>query len=200
MRLHRRNLNASKWVGTICGMSSGQRILNFLRKPTLWLGVGFALVGFEGFSRIFAILAPPFVFWAISHVSGSSFLSGYTEAFQLYAQQVAPLIGYTVLGIYSSFAISLIYSVMLLVLLVLLIKRRSFARQSIIFLNSLGAVWALSVGLWNSRNAGAPGLITQFESLLFNGFILLIFTRPAIQKLFVGQQTDRTPEVFAAGP
>jgi hypothetical protein len=147
------------------------RMFDAIKKPYVWIFASVVYIWLLGLSKLIATLGPPFVISIIAHTKNSFWLSDLGKAFPFYAQEVANKLGYKYEYVLYSFIANVLIFIPAIVVGLFVLRKKLWARNTIILLVIVYIVHPLGIGLLTSQSNFSISAI--FNLLRFNTIILV---------------------------
>ena len=150
------------------------RVVDAVKKPYLWIFASVVYIWLLGLSKLFATLGPPYVFSKGFSTSMQFSASGFGKAFLFYAQEVAKVLGYKYEYVLYCFIANIFILIPAIVVSFFLLRKKMWARNSLIFLVIAYVVYPLGIGLLTSES--------KFSVLSLNTIILVAIIYVLVRK------------------
>ena len=127
------------------------KMLDAMKKPNLWIILSVGYLWLLGIGKLIATLGPPFVISRIMETKNSFSISGFVNAFVIYAQEAAPKLGYTYKFVLYSFISNVLIFIPVIVVDYFVLQKRLWARNTLIVLILVYLFHPLGIGLLTSE-------------------------------------------------
>jgi hypothetical protein len=158
------------------------RMLDAIKKPNVWIFASVVYIWLLGLTKLIATLGPSYVISRITGTNNFFSISGIEKAFLIYAQEAANKLGYKYEYVLYSFIANVLIFIPAMVVGFFVLRKKLWARNTIIFLVIVYIVHPLGIGLLTSQS--------NFSILSLNTIILIamiyVLMRKSTKKVFLG--------------
>ncbi len=151
------------------------RIFTAVKRPYVWIFASVVYIWLLGLSKLFATLGPPYVFSKGFSTSMQFSVSGLGKAFLFYAQEVAKVLGYKYEYVLYCFIANIVILIPAIVVGFFVLRRKMWARNTLIFLVVAYVVYPLGIGLLTSESKFT---ILSFNTVILVAIIYVLMRRP----------------------
>jgi len=152
-----------------------------IKKPYVWIFASVVYIWLLGLSKLFATLGPPYVFSKGFSTSMQFSVSGLGKAFLFYAQEAAKGLGYNYEYVLYCFIANILILIPAIVVGVFVLRKKLWARNTIIVLVVLYIVHPIGIGLLTSESILG---ILSLDSMILAA-ILYLLVRKSTKEVFL---------------
>ncbi|HAM50573.1 MAG TPA: hypothetical protein DCP92_07690 [Nitrospiraceae bacterium] len=160
------------------------KMFDAMKKPYVWIFASVVYIWLLGLIKLFATIGPAYVILRIAHTKNSFWITDIGKAFLFYAQEVSKQWGYRYEYVLYSFLANILIFIPAMVLGFFVIRKKLWARNTIIVLVSVYIVYTIPFGLLTST--------WKFTILSLNKIILLaiiyVLMRKSSKEVFLRER------------
>lgn len=157
------------------------KMFDAIKKPYVWIFASVVYIWLLGLSKLFATLGPPYVFSKGFSTSMQFSVSGLGKAFLFYAQEAAKGLGYNYEYVLYCFIANILILIPAIVVGVFVLRKKLWARNTIIVLVVLYIVHPIGIGLLTSESILG---ILSLDSMILAA-ILYLLVRKSTKEVFL---------------
>jgi len=165
------------------------RVFDAIKKPYVWIFASVVYIWLLGLIKVFAALGPTYVISTIAHTKNSLWISDVGKAFIFYAQEVAKQLGYKYEYVLYSLLANVLILVPAMVIGFFVLRKKIWARNTIIALIFAYIVQIIAIGLLTSEPKFSVISILSLNTIILLATMYVLMRKSTKETFLCGRST-----------